>query len=240
MAVQRSFDELFGDSVSVVGEPHLACVLLLDISGSMHGEPIENLCQAIERFKTQVCKDEIARKRVDVAIVSFADKAQVVSDFVPIEKLESVQLNAYGMTNMAEGIDMAIDLVKNRNRFYQQLGVPFFKPWIFMITDGMSTSYGEDMQRVAERIAKEETAGSSGKLKFWALGLGNYDSREMFRLTKRVIELRNHDFTGIFDWLSDSMTAISQSTVGETVPLPDLGDNVRKAVPDRKIDEDWY
>ena len=71
MAEQLNFDDLFGDSVSVVGEPHLACVLLLDVSGSMSGEPIWNLNKAIRRFNEQVRPDDIAKKRVDVAVVTF-------------------------------------------------------------------------------------------------------------------------------------------------------------------------
>ena len=63
MAEQLNFNELFGDSVSAIGEPHLACVLLLDVSGSMRGNPINSLNDSIRRFKEQVCMDEIARKR---------------------------------------------------------------------------------------------------------------------------------------------------------------------------------
>lgn len=239
MNEQMNMDELFGDTVSAVGEPHLACVLLLDVSGSMNGEPIQSLNESINRFKEQVCRDEIARKRVDVAIVTFSNEVNIISDFVPIEKLNPVNLQARGRTNMAEGINCAIDLVKNRNRFYQQLGVPCFKPWIFMITDGMSTSDFAEMDRVAARIQMEETAGNVGKLKFWALGIGDYDKEQMFKLTRRVIELKAHNFTGIFDWLSDSMTAISQSRVGEDVQLNMLPEDARKAAMDRTIDEDW-
>ena len=36
------------------------------------------------------------------------------------------------------------------------------------------------------------------------------------------------------------MTAISQSTVGENVPLDDLPNEARVAREDRKIDEGWY
>lgn len=239
MAEQLSFEELFGDSVSAVGEPHLACILLLDVSGSMTGEPIWNLNKAINRFKEQVCKDEIARKRVDVAVVTFSNYVNLITDFVPVEKLPKIILQAEGKTMMAEGIDYAINLVKKRNAFYQQMGIPFFKPWIFMITDGLPNSSVEAMEQAQQRIYKEENSGSNGKLKFWVLGIGEYNSTEMFKLTKRVVELKNHDFTGIFDWLSDSMTAISQSTVGENVPLEDLPENARKARVDRKIDEDW-
>ena len=109
-----------------------------------------------------------------------------------------------------------------------------------MITDGLSSSYKADMDQVAQRIQQEESAGSHGKLKFWVLGFNEYDCSQMKKLTKRVMEMRGYDFTSIFDWLSQSMTAISQSTVGENVPLDDLPNEARVAREDRKIDEGWY
>ena len=141
---------------------------------------------------------------------------------------------------MASGIQTAIDLVQRRTEMYQTLGTPCHKPWIFMITDGVSTSGGEEMRKAAERIRQEEEKGSHGRLSFWALGIDNYDQYELFKLTNRVLELRNEDFTGIFDWLSDSMSCISQSHVGEKVEFDPLPENARKAQKDRAIDSGWY
>jgi uncharacterized protein YegL len=41
------------------------------------------------------------------------------------------------------------------------------------------------------------------------------------------MELEDTDFSGIFDWMSESMCAISVSRVGENVPLNDLPENAR-------------
>ena len=240
MANQFSMDDFLGDKIVSVGEPHLACALLLDVSGSMYGEAIGSLNAGIRRFRDSLMQDATARKRVDIAIITFSNVAQVISDFGPVSSMPVPALEAGGATNMADAIDLAIDMVKNRTHMYQNLGTPCHKPWIFMITDGISTSNPRDMQRVAERIKMEETKGSHGRLSFWALGVDDYDSAEMFQLTNRVIELRNHDFTGIFDWLSESMTAISQSHVGERPDLNDLPPDARKAMEDRAIDDDWY
>ena len=100
--------------------------------------------------------------------------------------MEPIVLQASGSTKMADGIKVAIDLVKDRNRFYKKLGTPCYKPWIFMITDGYP-DIDQDMEAVAERIRIEESKGSYGKLKFWACGVGQYDKTTMFKLTKRVI-----------------------------------------------------
>ena len=48
MINQSSFNET--PRVAAPNEPHLACVLLLDTSGSMSGEPINSLNRAINDF----------------------------------------------------------------------------------------------------------------------------------------------------------------------------------------------
>lgn len=228
--------EVFGaPKIAAPNEAHLACVLLLDTSGSMLGEPIGSLNQALQNFKEKVSMDEMAQKRVDVAIVEFNSSVRVVQDFTPIAQMEPVQLAATGVTAMGAGINTAIDMVKDRNRFYQTLGTPVYKPWIFMVTDGAPT---DSIDEAARRIQEEENKGSHGKLKFFALGVPGYDKSTMFKLTKRVMEMRDFDFAGIFDWMSESMVAISVSRVDEEAKLSQLPENARKADPDRDV-SDW-
>jgi len=213
----------------------LACVLLLDTSGSMSGEPIESLNRALSEFKDKVSMDEMAQKRVDIAIVEFNSSARVVQDFTPILHMSPVSLQATGVTAMGEGINMAIDMVKQRNRFYNSMGTPAFKPWIFMITDGAPT---DSIEEAARRVKEEESKGTSGKLKFFALGVSGYDKNTLFKITNRVMELRDTDFSGIFNWMSESMVAISVSRVGEEARLTELPENARKADPNRDV-SDW-
>jgi Uncharacterized protein encoded in toxicity protection region of plasmid R478, contains von Willebrand factor (vWF) domain len=49
-------------------EPRCSVVLLLDNSGSMSGQPIQQLNQGVAVFKQSVEEDPIARIRVEVAI----------------------------------------------------------------------------------------------------------------------------------------------------------------------------
>jgi uncharacterized protein YegL len=232
MISQETFD---APKIAAPNEPHLSCVLLLDTSGSMAGKSIGSLNQALQDFKDKVSMDEMAQKRVDVAIVEFNDKACVVQDFTPISQMSPITLRASGSTSMGAGINMAIDMVKNRNQFYNSLGTPVFKPWIFMITDGEPT---DDITEAARRIQEEETKGTHGRLKFFALGVSDYDKNTLFKLTNRVMELKDTDFSGIFNWMGESMVAISVSRVGEEVKLTQLPENARKADPDRDV-SDW-
>jgi len=229
--------ETFGTpKIANPGEAHLACVLLLDTSYSMSGDPIDSLNRALQNFKDKVSMDEMAQKRVDVAIVEFNSEAKVLQDFTPISMMQPITLNVAGSTAMSKGIHMAIDLVKQRNRFYNELGTPVYKPWIFMITDG-APDPDDDIESARLRIQDEETKGSRGKLKFFALGVPGFDKKTLLNLTRhqgekpRIMELENFDFAGIFNWISESMVTISVSRVGEDVNLPRLPENAKRIDP---------
>lgn len=228
---QAGFNEVPGSAgIAAPNEPHMACVLLLDTSSSMSGDPINSLNKAINDFKEQTSMDELAQNRVDIAIIEFNDIAHVVQDFTPLQQLQPVSLSAVGCTAMGEGINLAIDKVKERNRFYASMGTPCFKPWIFMITDGAPT---DDISVARQRIIDEESKGSHGKLKFWAIGVPGYSRETLTSLTKRCIALNEAKFNGIFNWLSESMVAISVSRVDENPQLSNLPNDAQV------IPSDW-
>lgn len=227
---QTGFNEVPGGGISAPGEAHMACVLLLDTSGSMVGDPINSLNKAINDFREQTSMDELAQKRVDIAIIEFNDTARVVQEFTPLSMMQPVTLSATGCTAMGAGIELAIDKVKERNRFYASMGTPCYKPWIFMITDGAPT---DDISNARQRIIDEESKGTHGKLKFWAVGVPGYSKDTLTSLTKRCIALDEANFKGIFDWLSESMVTISVSRVDENPKLSNLPEDAHT------IPTDW-
>lgn len=231
-------DKNIYDIVVSPNEPHLACVLLVDTSSSM-GESgaIHSLNEGIARFKEQLSKDGMAKRRVDVAIIEFNSIVTLVQDFSPVFRLKDIKLTANGMTAMGEAIEFAIDKVKERNNLYAEMGTPCFKPWIFMITDGLPT---DNIENAIKKVQEEEAKGRFGKLRFIVLGVGNYDRNTMFQITNRVLEMKDIDFSKTFDWMAESMIEISVSRVGAEAIPGRLPVNMRKADPDRDIDVGWW
>ena len=224
------------------GGAHMACVLLVDTSYSMEGEAINNLNQAIRDFRQHLSADAMVQKCLDICIISFDSDARVVVPFTPISRLEPITLTVNGTTAMSKGIHLAIDTLKERNRFYNELGTPVYIPWIFMITDGMPDS-NDDIESARQRIELEETKGSQGKLRFLGLGVPGFDKKTLVELTRhqganpRIMELDNFNFAPILGWIADSMKVISVSRVGEKPALPRLPEEVKRIDP--QDTSDW-
>lgn len=216
---QRSFN---GDEIPTIvnaSEPHMACLLLIDTSGSMDGSPMEELNNGLNQFKEEVCKDKTTRDVLDVAIVTFSDEVKSVQEFVPIEYMKPVNLTACGGTYYAPAIQTAMDKVRDRSRFYRRSGTEPYKPWIILISDGEPL---DDIKDIAAAVQAQEEAG---KLKLFSLGVGQYDSHSLHMLSgPKVMKLKGYDFSSFFDWVNKSMRSVSMSSPDETpkgVPLPE-------------------
>ena len=198
-------------------EPRCPCILLLDTSGSMSGAPINALNEGIKVFQEELNKDELAAKRVEVAIVSFDSNVRVVQDFVTADQFEPTKLATEGLTQMGAAIEKALDMLSDRKSLYRSNGITYYRPWIFMITDGAPTDSAVVIERVKARIKEEEAKKS---LAMFAVGVENADMTKLSQIVVRSpLKLKGLCFRELFSWLSNSITSVSQSRPGEQVPL---------------------
>ncbi len=224
---QKSF---FGDAPAIVNanEPHMACLFLVDTSGSMYGDPIDELNKGLNRFKADVCEDPTTREVLDVAVVSFNSTVSVIQEFTPVEYMQPVELTAHGGTSMGAALREGIRMIDERYRFYRRAGSEPYCPWIIMITDGVPTDSVEGLEQEIEQLDRED------KMRLWSLAVSGADTRFLNVLGhhKRVLVLRDLDFTKFFDWVTKSMRSISVSSPGEKAKGERLPENIDKAVDD--------
>src|SRR5215207_9775791 len=94
-------------------EPRCACLLLLDTSGSMGGKPITELNAGLMEFKNALAQDDLAMKRVELAIVGFGP-VQVHTEFTEAQYFNPPALSASGDTPMGAAIKYALEMVRKR------------------------------------------------------------------------------------------------------------------------------
>jgi uncharacterized protein YegL len=200
-------------------EPRCPCVLLLDTSGSMKGERIDALNAGLQTFREELLKDPLARRRVEVAVITFGGAVRVVQDFVTVEDFRPPPLQAAGLTPMGTAIQQAIDLLDVRKGQYKTNGVAYYRPWIFLITDGAPEGEADEViAQMARRIREEEAAR---RLAFFAVAVEGADIGQLTALSPRhPVKLRGLCFVELFVWLSRSTQQVAHSRVGDQVALP--------------------
>ncbi|MCI0557630.1 MAG: VWA domain-containing protein [Nitrososphaera sp.] len=203
-------------------QPHNATVLLLDISGSMAGEKISALNEGLKLFKKEVSDDELASKRVEVAVVGFGNCVSILRDFSSIDDFDPPELHADGLTPMGEGILRAADLLEQRKEQYRARGIDYYRPWIFMITDGDPTDMQPGDSRWSEVIKRVHTGEASKKFMFFAVAVEAANTALLAQIAppnRPPIKLKERRFRELFEWLSKSQSKVSASKVGEQVAL---------------------
>lgn len=195
-------------------DPRCACLLLLDTSGSMTGAPLDALNAGLRTFQTDLQEDGLARQRVEIAIVTFGGSVTTVQEFISAREFTAPYLSANGGTPMGEAILTGIQIVKNRKQTYKDNGVPYYQPWVFMITDGGPT---DEWKHAAEMVRRESVAKS---LTFFAVAVNQANIDTLKSITDRVIKLDGINFRELFLWLSSSQKRVSGSKPGDQTALP--------------------
>ena len=205
-------------------EPRCPCVLLLDTSGSMQGMPIEALNQGLLSFKDELTRSSLASRRVEVAIITFDSNVNVVQDFVTADQFNPPILTAQGLTTMGSGINKSLDIIQERKAQYRANGIAYYRPWVFMITDGEPQGEMDDIVEQASRRLQADEANK--RVAFFTVGVENANMTRLNQIAVRTpLKLQGLNFVEMFVWLSASMSTVSQSKVDEQVALPPIGWN---------------
>ncbi len=194
-------------------EPRCPCLLLLDVSGSMNGQPIAELNSGLTTFKDELASDPLAMKRVEVGIITFGPVRTELS-FQTAVSFYPPTLSAQGDTPMGAAIRQGLDMVRQRKDEYKANGISYYRPWLFLITDGAPT---DEWQAVAAAIREGE---ASKTFAFFAIGVrgANMDTLRQISVREPLM-LEGLRFRELFSWLSSSLRSVSRSTPGTEVPL---------------------
>jgi uncharacterized protein YegL len=198
----------------------LPCLLVLDGSGSMDGDPIEQLNDGLKILEENLKADDIASQRVQLLVLRFGDDDEVIvlSDWTDAMSWTAPTINANGRTPTGIAMEKALDLLEEQKQKYRDHGIPYNRPWIFLITDGEPTDL--DWEHSAQRCREAE---KSDKAIIFPIASGQANIEKLSQFSNRPpVKLDGLKFKELFIWLSKSTSTASRATQGATAQLPSI------------------
>lgn len=193
-----------------------ACALVLDTSSSMAGAPITELNSGVAQFMDALRSDDFASYAVEVGVFTFGGAVTEELSFTPAYQISgNPLLMASGGTPMGQAVDLAIERLESRKHEYKRAGVSYYQPWLVLMSDGAPT---DEWKATARRLCD---LSEKRKITVLSIGIGASASLEVLgqfssRPAKTLAGIKFREF---FQWLSQSMVRVSQSTPGLGVPL---------------------
>lgn len=216
--------ELYKGEMPVGHEMRCPVVVLVDKSSSMAGNAIMELNRGLKIFQTQMQNDEVASKRLEIAVITFGSEVEVIRDFSLLEGTAIETIVASGATDMAGGLREGMARIEARKVWYKEVGLQYFRPYIIIITDGYPTSLPEEISAVQKEI---HDAVLAKKFNIWAFGVDGADMNFLQTLTPEGFppqKLKGHNFVEFFEWLSNSFGLITASKPEEKIDISPKAD----------------
>ncbi len=214
----------FSTEVAANYEQKCLCVLVLDVSGSMAGEPIQELNKGLQDFYEDISNDPTTSQRLEVALVTFSHIVNTIQPPALVEDFTMPQLIASGSTATVDAVCEAIDIVSARKAWYKTTRQAYYRPWIILMTDGEPDS-DQDINGLAQQI-KQDTQNK--KYVFLPIGVGKDANKALLEKIQGGIapmKLQGTKFGSFFKWLSASMGTVVNSTEGQQVDISAGADN---------------
>ena len=101
------------------------CVLVLDCSGSMRGEPIKQLNAGLKALENELKDDIDASSRVQLLIIKAfgKDEVETTSDWVDAMNFTAPVMEAGGLTPLGKAMELALQKIEEQKCLYDSCGI---------------------------------------------------------------------------------------------------------------------
>lgn len=114
---------------------------------------------------------------------------------------------------MGAAINTALDMIQVRKERYKEAGIPYYRPWVMMITDG--DPQGELFLFVNDAAQRVKREVGNDRMVFFTVAVQGADITQLMRMGFHTpLRLDGLKFNELFVWLSRSMQAVTSEKGG--------------------------
>lgn len=187
----------------------LPVYLLLDTSGSMHGEPIEAVKNGMQLMVHSLRQNPQAIETAFLSVITFDSTARQVVPLTDLGSFQPPDIQPTGTTSLGEALTVLSNCIDTEVAKTTAESKGDWKPLVFIFTDGIPT---DNVQSGLAELNKRKTACVVA----CAAGSGA-DSSVLKTITENVVSLDTADGASIekfFNWVTASI-GVSSTKVEE-------------------------
>jgi uncharacterized protein YegL len=184
----------------------LPVYLLLDTSGSMSGEPIQQVNNGVQMLVSALRQDPQALETAFLSVITFDTSAKEAVPLTDLPSFQAPTVTATGTTALGEALSLVADCAKRDVKTASATQKADWRPMVFIMTDGSPT---DDFQKGLARFKKE---------KWGAVVACGVDSADVSLLQQiageAVVTLSTADAKALeafFKWVTASISTSSKS-----------------------------
>ena len=208
----------------------LPVYLLLDNSGSMMGEAIEEVKNGVQVLASTLRQDPYALETAFISVITFNTEAEQVVPLTDLVSFQPPDITAQGTTSLGAALKLVSEKINSEVMTTTPDRRGDWKPLIFLMTDGAPT---DDWQSGMAELKKIKT----GMIVACAAGM-NADTDVLKSISETVVQLDTADSGTIkkfFQWISASISTTSQKIDLNKKDASDLDDILPPPPPEVNI-----
>lgn len=193
----------------------LPVVLLLDVSGSMSGEKINTLYDAVVEMVNSFCEARAKETIIDVAIITFGDMVELHTPYTSVADIQKSgisRFHANGMTPMGTALKMAKDMLEDKAITPSNI----YRPAVVLVSDGQPN---DSWEQPLDNFIND---GRSAKCQRFAIAIGNDADQNVLARFAGANVMRAEkasDITDCFQKFSMSVSTRATSQNPNAIPI---------------------
>jgi uncharacterized protein YegL len=164
----------------------LPVILMLDVSGSMEGEPIHTLNESVKEMLEAFSKDESVIAEIKAAVVTFGGDAKMMYPLTNANELKWTDMSACGGTPLGSAISIVEGLVEDKEKIPSNA----YRPAVVLVSDGVPT---DDWRSNFDSFLNAPRTSKCHRL---ALGVNMTEGDPAYRMLSEFVSKEEKVFLG--------------------------------------------